>query len=270
MSAPIAKGDELFVTTFPGTLFKFKQEDGMLLTARKSRATSAPVIFDDQILMSRRTDNEDGVVEESISVINIKEEKIMKNLARKFAPYLDKAIQDQAEYKEISADYDAGNGFGAGAPLASGWYEASENIGQSNVSSLQAFQGSRVLYFEGRVFSTMGDEIISSTVKSGEICWENNLPGDIEKQGGFIGTPPILAGNKIMVATLNGDIILYDPETGNELEKFVTGEPIRSQPVVDNGWIYAGTQTGKVIAINTNDPAITGWPMWGGNSAHTN
>lgn len=270
MSAPIAKDDELFVTTFPGTFFKFKQEDGALLTARKSRATSAPVIFDDQILMSRRSDSQEGSVEESISRINIKGEKITKNLARKSAPYLDKTVQEMAEYKEMATDYDAGNGFAAGAPDGSGWYEASENIGQSNVSSLQAFQGSRVLHFEGRVFSTMGDEIVSSTAESGEICWEKKLDGELEKQGGFMGTPPILAGNKILVATLAGDIVLYDPVSGKELNRYITGEPIRSQPVVDNGWIYAGTQTGKIVAINTNDEAITGWPMWGGNSAHTN
>ena len=116
----------------------------------------------------------------------------------------------------------------------------------------------------------MGDEIVSSTAESGEICWEKKLDGELEKQGGFMGTPPILAGNKILVATLAGDIVLYDPVSGKELNRYITGEPIRSQPVVDNGWIYAGTQTGKIVAINTNDEAITGWPMWGGNSAHTN
>jgi hypothetical protein len=56
-------------------------------------------------------------------------------------------------------NYDAGNGFAGGAPANSGWQQASYNIGQSNVSSLQAFQGSRVLHHQGRNFATMGDTL---------------------------------------------------------------------------------------------------------------
>ncbi len=270
MSAPVAKDGELFVTTFPGTFFKFQQEDGKLLTARKTRATSAPVIYGDQLFLSRRSDKIEGAVEESISSVDIKAEKIQRNLANKPAPYLDKDVQANADYKSTSVEYDAGNGFAGGAPEASGWYEAEDNIGQGNVSSLQAFQGSRVLHFDDRIYSTMGDELVCTKPKTGEICWEMDLDGDLKKKGGFMGTPPIVAGNRILIATITGDIILIDPVSGSEVERFSTGEPIRSQPVVNEGWIYAATQTGKIVAINTNDAAITGWPMWGGNSAHTN
>lgn len=47
------------------------------------------------------------------------------------------------------------------------------------------------------------------------------------------------------------------------------GSPIRSQPVVDDGWIYVGTEDGKLVAIDTKDPSVTGWPTWGGNAQRT-
>jgi outer membrane protein assembly factor BamB len=44
---------------------------------------------------------------------------------------------------------------------------------------------------------------------------------------------------------------------------------IRSQPVVADGRIYVGTEDGRLVAIDTKDPSITGWPTWGGNAQRT-
>ena len=45
-----------------------------------------------------------------------------------------------SDLKKSSMNDDAGNGFVGGAPSTSGWTAANENVGQSNVSSLQSFQ----------------------------------------------------------------------------------------------------------------------------------
>ena len=44
---------------------------------------------------------------------------------------------------------------------------------------------------------------------------------------------------------------------------------MRSQPVAVDGWIYVGTEDGRLVAIDTKDASLTGWPMWGGNAART-
>ncbi len=44
MSAPVAVDQELYVTSFGGTVYKFNQADGNIVSATRSRATSAPVI----------------------------------------------------------------------------------------------------------------------------------------------------------------------------------------------------------------------------------
>ena len=51
--------------------------------------------------------------------------------------------------------------------------------------------------------------------------------------------------------------------------KHAIGAPVRSQPVAVDGWIYVGTEDGRLVAIDTKDASLTGWPMWGGNAART-
>lgn len=66
-----------------------------------------------------------------------------------------------------------------------------------------------------------------------------------------------------------GRALRLDPRSGKPTATYAVGSPIRSQPVVADGWIYVGTEDGKLVAIDTKDPSITGWPTWGGNAQRT-
>jgi hypothetical protein len=44
---------------------------------------------------------------------------------------------------------------------------------------------------------------------------------------------------------------------------------VRSQPVIEGGWIYVGTENGRLVGIDTKNPAFTGWATWGGDAART-
>ncbi len=116
----------------------------------------------------------------------------------------------------------------------------------------------------------MGDELICTDPNDGTTDWKIKLSGDLEKEGGFMGTPPLNVGEKIIIATYTGNILIIDSKSGDVEKKYETNEPIRYQPVVQDGWIYVTTGNGKLIAINTNDKELTGWPMWGANAARTN
>ncbi|RMG30894.1 MAG: hypothetical protein D6730_01910, partial [Bacteroidetes bacterium] len=231
MSAPVAEGDELYVATFPGTFYKFDLHTGEVLTAKALRATSAPVVVGEEVYMSQRTESEGEAVAEAISVMHRSAAKPVRQYAKKAAPYLDARVQQQSSFKSLASDYDAGNGFAAGAPANSGWQAASNNIGQSNVSSLQAFQGSRILHLNGKNYNTMGNELVCSEPQSGAIIWKQNISGELEAEGGFLGTPPLSVDDKIIIATLQGDILILDAQSGQELKRYATGEQIRYQPV---------------------------------------
>lgn len=52
MSAPVAVDKELYVASFGGVVYKLNQEDGTLLSAMRSRATSAPVVVGDKVFLT--------------------------------------------------------------------------------------------------------------------------------------------------------------------------------------------------------------------------
>ena len=269
MSAPVIEGDELYATTFPGTLYRFDVQSGEILAAQATRATSAPVVHQGNIYMSRRSDSGEARAEENLTTLN-KDMTVVARSVEKEAPYLDAEVQNRSELKSAAATYDAGNGFAQGAPANSGWQYASSNIGQSNVSSLQAFQGSRVLHHQNRNYATMGDELVCADPGGKKVYWRQKLKGDLKKEGGFLATPPLLVDNKIVLATLEGDVVIFEAQSGKEWKRYQTGGKIRFQPVLDQGRIYVSTVAGKVICFDTGHRELTGWPTWGANAAHTN
>ena len=268
MSAPVAKGDLLYVATFSGALYKVKQKTGVITEAKAIRATSAPVFSssNELVLSMRNASKTSGTVTEAVSYgYGVKR----KAMYQKSATYLDKNVQSTSRMKQVATAADAGNGFSSGAPASSNYMAAYDNIGQSNVSSLQSFQGSRALYNGGNLFNTMGDEIVC-TDSTGKVKWKHKLDGDMKAEGGYLGTPPVYANGYIIVATLKGEVLIFKEKTGSLYKKFTVGDAVRYQPVADKGWIYVTTVNSKMYAINTGISSITGWNMWGGNAARTN
>ena len=72
-----------------------------------------------------------------------------------------------------------------------------------------------------------------------------------------------------MVGTLDGQVLILDPTSGQVERRLDVGHPVRSQPVVDGGWIYVGTEDGHLVGIDTGDRKLDGWRMWGGDAART-
>jgi outer membrane protein assembly factor BamB len=228
------------------------------------------VIVGKNIYMTQRADDGTGkMAEEAIARRSRETNRLESESAKKDAPHLDEKVQAQAPLKAQGQALDAGNGFAGGAPAAANAPAATKNIGQSNVSTLQAFQGSRILYYNDRNFNCMGDEVACTDPTTGKDKWRFKLDGDLKKEGGFLAAPPALAGGQLFLTTLNGEVLRVDPDTGKLTQKYKVGSQIRFQPAVESGKIYVGTQNGKVVCIDTGDKKFTGWPCWGGNAAHT-
>ncbi len=270
MSAPVATGDDLYVTTFAGTVYRFKQASGKILSARRERATSAPVVVQGKVFYTQRADSGNGdAAEEALARLDQATGKRDYQVSRKPATYLDAAAQRASGYAAKGMQLDAGNGFAGGAPASANAQAAMGNIGQMSVSTLQAFQGSRVLTYGQRNFNCMGDEVICTDRASGKSLWKVKLSGDLKKLGGFLAAPPAAAGGQIFLATLQGEVLQLHPDTGKLTKRYKVGSPVRFQPVVVDGRIYVGTQDGKLVCLDTGDKRFTGWPMWGGNAERT-
>src|SRR5262249_3520897 len=145
-----------------------------------------------------------------------------------------------------------------------------DNVGVGNVSSMQAFQGSRILRHKDANFSSMGNEVVCTDPKDGKVQWSVKVDGDQKKVGGFLASAPAAAGDKGFIATVQGNVLQLDPKNGKIVETYKIGSPMRFQPAIEGGRIYVGTEDGKVVCIDTGNPQFTGWVTWGANSAHTN
>ena len=278
ISAPVAVGEFVYVATFNGTVIKLEQATGKVRYATRARATSAPVVeFADgleSMYYTRRADEIAGksakkpAMEEIVRTDHNDPQERYKT-ATKRADYLDSEKQEQSDLKKQAMAHDSGNGFAGGAPAAAAPDKAAALVGQSNVATMQQFQGSRILHFSKLNVNTMGDELIATDPEDGKQRWSKKLDGDIAHDGGALAAPPIAAGKHVVLATLHGKILEIDPATGKTEATFDVGGTLRSQPVVEGGWIYVGTDDGRLVAIDTGDRTLTGWPMWGGNAART-
>ena len=276
MSAPVAQGEFVYVNTFNGTLIKLEQATGKVRYAVRAKATSAPVIqFDkgvEQMYYTRRGSEEqekkDGAVEMIIRADH-NDPETKWGSSPKAAPHVDDRVQNSTEHAKKSKKEDASNGFGDGAPSSANASVAGRTVGVTSVSSMQNFQGSRIVMLRDRSVNTMGDEVIATSADSGALLWKYKLDGDVRKDGGFLGTAPLAAGSSVLFGTLKGDVVRLDQKSGKTIAKYGVGSPVRSQPIVHDGWIYVGTDDGRLVAIDTKDKSLTGWPTWGGNAQRT-
>ena len=239
------------------------------------RATSAPTVGSDgQVFFSKRTEAEGNPPREGLAVWRtgnwpagggIVGSSLLVS-AERTAQYLDSTVQASSAQGARARSLDNANGFDI-SPMAA--VRANLNLGQSTVSSMQAFQGSRVLSFGANNYCTMGDEVVCSDPKRGGTLWTHKLNGDLAKLGGFLGTSPAIAGGDLFVATITGQVLQLALKDGAVKATHEVGSPIRAQPAIVEGRIYIGTQDGKVVCVDTGNAELTGWSTWGGNAQHS-
>lgn len=87
---------------------------------------------------------------------------------------------------------------------------------------------------------------------NGKVRWVSQLPRykhDKKKDGPITWTGPILAGNRLIVASSEGQLANMDPTTGALQSQTKAGAPVYLPPVVANNTMY----------ILTNDGHLTAW-----------
>jgi outer membrane protein assembly factor BamB len=160
-----------------------------------------------------------------------------------------------------------GGGFGQlGGQLA----QSTFNLGQSSVTGLWSYQGSRPFVYNDRLYSSMGDAVKCVDPKTEKIVWQTSLAKKTDKEPvvNSLLTPPVLVNGKVFVCTSSGAVVCLDAENGKELWRATLTQPILFQPAVANGRVYVSTSTGYLYCLETGDENDDGWMMWGGNAAH--
>ncbi|MEZ4313599.1 MAG: PQQ-binding-like beta-propeller repeat protein [Polyangiaceae bacterium] len=110
---------------------------------------------------------------------------------------------------------------------------------------------------------TVDDGIVTATDrKTGRRLWQHRFGDDAPAA---LSAPLLHAGPAILLATAAGNVMRIEPETGNVDKVFrLAAGQLSSPPIAVDGWLYAGTADGTMVAFDTGEPALTGWEMLGG------
>jgi len=128
-----------------------------------------------------------------------------------------------------------------------------------------AFEGSRPVVHHGVKYEAMGGFVQAADPATGEPLWRRRwAPAETARSLGTVA----LAGAQVVVSTRSGEVFGLDVDTGYTLWSYGIGKKIVAEPVVANGWIYAATTDGSVVALQVADASLDGWHMWGGNPFH--
>ncbi len=269
ISAPVVSDGNVYVTCFDGTSFAFDAESGKLLWTKAGAATSAPVIFKGQLVVTRKQ-QQGNAVYEGIARVDTQhgESKDSELLVKEKAGYLDATHGNSVPIsKEAQAKMDSGVGFSS-APSAANLKSASGNVGVATVSGGWAYQGSRAAYNKGQLLNSQGQYLNSINAESGRESWRAKVKtakilGDMQ-----IFSPPALGHDSMYLSSAFGHIVSVNQKDGGVNFNYSFGAPMVFKPALANGNIYAGTREGLLICLKTGNRDADGWYAWGGNAQH--
>ena len=284
ITAPVVAEGKVYLSTFDGTVWCLDPKTGKVEWSQQLQATSAPWIYQGDVFVAHREDaprgdrkagdpsrtqsaealaNEPEMPRERISRHDSSTGHLKSSWAAKQAAYLSRS--SGAARKELYHQMDSSVGFGH-APASAKLHSAEQLIGEAHVSRAWRFQGSRPVVVNGILYDTTGDQLEASDARTGEVLWSWHDAGRIEGERRL--TPPAVANGRVWAGTWDGRVISWDALTGDVRWAVKVGGSCHWQPVVSDGWVYAGLENGGLLGFATGDALDTDWPMWGGGPGH--
>lgn len=284
ISAPVVAEGKVYLSTFDGMVWCLDPETGKVEWSQQLQATSAPWVYEGDVFVAHREDaprgskqagdpdrtqsgdalaKEPEIPRERTSRYDSSSGQMKSSSSAKIAAYLSKS--SGLARKHAHYQMDSSVGFAA-SPGSAKLHIAEEHLGEGLVSRAWRFQGSRPVVVNGILYDTTGDRLEASDARSGEVLWSWQDAKVTEGERRL--TPPAVANGRVWAGTWDGRLMSWNALTGDVRWAVQVGAPCHWQPVVDEGWIYAGLEDGTLIGMATGDPLDTDWPMWGGGCGH--
>lgn len=241
----------VYFATMDGTAFKIDVATGKVAWKRDVKATSAPWVADGRVFLTRKLGAGDKAAEQTVALA-ADTGKVLSEGSRYPAPYLAGTSRDRDLIHRQAGAWGA--------------VRNPDHLGLRNVAAGWAFQGSSPVVVDGRVYVAVGGEIRASDAASGGELWRRTYK---QAAGAQAITPPAVVGAQLVFGTVDGHVYFADVDTGLIAAAYDVGEPVISQPIVAQGWVYVTTGNGKLLGLELADPMWDGWHMWGGNPEHT-
>jgi outer membrane protein assembly factor BamB len=284
ITAPVVAEGMVYLSSFDGAVWCVDPKTGRVAWTQQLQATSAPWVYEGDVYVSHREDAPHGarqagdasrtqsgetlatdleVPRERTSRHDAGSGTIKSHYSDKAAFYLSSSSGEAR--KRAFHMMDSSVGF-ASAPSSAKLHAAEKLVGEGLVSRAWRFQGSRPVVVNGILYDTTGDRLEASEVHTGELLWKWQDARATEGERRL--TPPAVAHGRVWAGTWDGRLLSWDARTGEVRWAVALGAPCHWQPVVSDGWIFAGLEDGSLLAFATGDPLDTDWPMWGGGCGH--
>ena len=92
-------------------------------------------------------------------------------------------------------------------------------------------------------------EVICVSRESGQVYWVNDLNKDRKKKQRALWSSPVLASNRLVVVSSNGEMVGLNPRTGALEKTLKLGSPALLSPIAVNDMLYIASDKGDLIAI---------------------
>lgn len=85
----------------------------------------------------------------------------------------------------------------------------------------------------------------------GKLAWVRELPEfkDNNKENRIVWTGPLLASDRIVIASSEGDVIALSPQNGETLADIKLGQAVYIEPIAASGKIFVLTDQAQLVAI---------------------
>ena len=87
--------------------------------------------------------------------------------------------------------------------------------------------------------------------QNGVIRWVKSLPkyrDPEDRDGALFWTGPLLAGDRLIVASTDGIIMEVNPSNGEQIRTWETGDSVVVPPIISDGTLYILSEDGTLSA----------------------
>jgi len=93
------------------------------------------------------------------------------------------------------------------------------------------------------------NELLCLTRDHGQVVWVRKLESNREHPYKVVWNGPLVAGNKLYLVSLGGDLISVDPTNGNILSSLRLEVPFSLPPFIAHETLYLLSDDGEVMAF---------------------
>ncbi|MEO0549802.1 MAG: PQQ-binding-like beta-propeller repeat protein [Pseudomonadota bacterium] len=245
--APTIKDGRVFVSSNNNEIITLDLESGQTVWSDQAIAESARVLGSPSVAAI-----------EDIVVVPYSSGEIIAYLAANGRRLWNEALASPGQFTPISAI----NDIGARPVLGGGLVFAASQSGV--MAAIDGRTGNRVWQqplgatqapaLVGEFLFVLGveAELVCINAATGQIVWVKQLEkfrNEKKKEGRITYSGPLIASGRVVAASSTGNLISFDPQTGDETARLKLGDPVYIEPIAVQDKLFVLTDDARLIAI---------------------